>query len=52
MKNKSAKPSIAIEGELTIFTSTGLKQRLLEVLENGNNEMEVELSLVSEISEW
>lgn len=49
MKKNKATPSIAIEGELTIFTAAGLKQRLLVALETGGTEVEVDLSQVSEI---
>ena len=49
MEMKNVSPSIAIEGELTIFSAAGLKQRLLDVLVSGNTEVEVDLSRVSEI---
>jgi anti-anti-sigma factor len=49
LKNKKATPSIAIEGELTIFTAAELKQRLIAALTTGSIEVEVDLSQVSEI---
>ena len=49
MKMKSATPSLVIEGDLTIYTVAGVKQRLLDVFAGGKGEIEVDLSKVSEI---